>query len=158
MTKQCTTCGADFQALRAQRNCESCRQRTCETCGTAFVAERAKRRYCSRRCSDADHLDDYRRLARHWREVPSGCWIWTGSSSSDGLGYGMCGVRTADGSWKTSMAHRAVYEILNGPIPSEMHLDHLCRVPACVNPSHLEPVTPAENNRRAALHRKGDAA
>lgn len=29
-----------------------------------------------------------------------------------------------------------------------MQLDHLCRNPACCNPSHLEPVTPKENTRR----------
>jgi hypothetical protein len=39
------------------------------------------------------------------------------------------------------MAHRVVFEILKGPIPGGMVLDHLCRVPACVNPRHLEVVT-----------------
>jgi hypothetical protein len=29
-----------------------------------------------------------------------------------------------------------------------MQLDHLCRVPPCVNPEHLEPVTPAVNTQR----------
>jgi hypothetical protein len=51
-------------------------------------------------------------------------------------------------------AHRAVYLELVGPIPADRpHLDHLCRVPSCVRPAHLEPVTQAENNRRQALYR-----
>jgi hypothetical protein len=28
-------------------------------------------------------------------------------------------------------------------------IDHLCRVKACINPAHLEPVTSGENTRRA---------
>ncbi|MDQ1426633.1 MAG: hypothetical protein QOK39_109 [Acidimicrobiaceae bacterium] len=44
--------------------------------------------------------------------------------------------------------HRWSYEQLVGPIPDGLVLDHLCRVTACVNPAHLEPVTLAENFRR----------
>jgi hypothetical protein len=47
-------------------------------------------------------------------------------------------------------AHRVVYEILVGPIPSGLQLDHICSVPWCVNPDHLEPVTAKENTRRGS--------
>lgn len=69
--------------------------------------------------------------------VPSGCWRWTGKIDRGGYGqYSNCG------------AHRLVYEGLVATIAPGLQLDHLCRVVDCVNPDHLEPVTPAENNRR----------
>lgn len=34
-----------------------------------------------------------------------------------------------------------------------MHIDHKCRNPRCVNPAHLEPVTPSENMRRGRATR-----
>jgi segregation and condensation protein B len=42
------------------------------------------------------------------------------------------------------MAHRQSYRLIVGKIPVGLELDHLCRVPRCVNPYHLEPVTRAE--------------
>lgn len=45
-------------------------------------------------------------------------------------------------------AHRFAYERLVGLIPEGLQLDHLCRVPYCVNPAHLEPVTSRENTMR----------
>ena len=48
-----------------------------------------------------------------------------------------------------TLHHRQVYESIYGLIPKELELDHLCRVPRCINPEHLEPVTHAENMRRA---------
>lgn len=80
----------------------------------------------------------------------NGCWIWTGSK--DRAGYGRCvlnrRVASALGVSRSQAAHRHCYEILVGPIPEGHDLDHLCRVPACVNPDHLEPVTRSENLRR----------
>lgn len=73
----------------------------------------------------------------------SGCWLW--NREIDGKGYGM--YRMPDQSVKR--AHRVIYEQRRGPIPTGLELDHLCRVKRCVNPDHLEPVTHAENVRRA---------
>jgi HNH endonuclease len=71
----------------------------------------------------------------------TGCWLW--QASKDPRGYGQINV---DG--RPTKAQRVAWELFVGPIPEGLHIDHLCRVPSCVNPAHLEPVTAAENTRR----------
>lgn len=76
------------------------------------------------------------------------CWIWLGNL--DDWGYGRA-VSVRVSPTRTKMAHRWVYEQRVGPIPAGEQIDHLCRIPCCVNPEHLEAVTVAENVRRG-LH------
>jgi hypothetical protein len=74
-------------------------------------------------------------------ELEPFCWTWTGAVQS--RGYGSVGYQRRI--WST---HRLSYELLVGPIPDGLTIDHLCLNKRCCNPSHLEPVTNLENIRR----------
>lgn len=84
-----------------------------------------------------------------------GCVIWTGGTNWAGYGDFKDGARSGS-------AHRAAYELLGGPIAEGLQLDHVCHTRdascaggsdclhrRCINPHHLEPVTPSENTRRS---------
>lgn len=83
------------------------------------------------------------RIERNVARLPDapGCWLWTGTRKN---GYGRLNA-VIDGQHQCLLAHRVVYESLVGPVPDGLTLDHRCRVRACVNPAHLEPVTMKEN-------------
>lgn len=72
------------------------------------------------------------------------CWEWIGYRMP--AGYGKA---TVIGEGRKELAHRLAYRLFIGPIPDGLTLDHLCRNTGCVRPDHLEPVTLAENIRRA---------
>lgn len=80
---------------------------------------------------------------RFWGKIQKTehCWLWTTGTDEDG--YGVWWYKGG-----ARRAHRYSYELLE-PIPEGLHIDHLCRVTRCVRPAHLEPVTAAENQRRA---------
>lgn len=76
-------------------------------------------------------------------EPNSGCWLWVGTIV--GKGYGQYWRKNEK---RHDYAHRVVWESHHGPIKNGLEIDHLCRTPSCVNPSHLEPVTRSVNSRR----------
>ena len=83
-----------------------------------------------------------RTMKQLWVENPGGCWLWVGSIMPNGYGQKKHLQRNGP-------AHRWMYEQRIGPIPAGMQIDHVCNVRHCVNPEHLEVVTPEENRQRA---------
>jgi hypothetical protein len=78
------------------------------------------------------------------------CWVWRGAV--DRYGYGKATINHV-----RHIAHRVAYELMVGPIPEGLTLDHLCRNTLCVNPDHLDPVTNRVNIQRAAVARSAAA-
>lgn len=74
---------------------------------------------------------------RFWPYVnkTDACWLWTGGTR--GHGYGQMHHSWNGGAKKNIAAHRASWEIHNGPIPAGLQVLHRCDVPLCVNPEHL---------------------
>jgi hypothetical protein len=88
---------------------------------------------------------------RFWGKVDTAgdCWNWMADRHK--RGYGLFHVGRFGGKRRVSVAHRVAWEMLVGPIPSGLVLDHLCRNTSCVNPDHLEPVSQRENVLRGAV-------
>lgn len=83
-----------------------------------------------------------------WRRVEKGdaCWIWRGATRTPSRGGGIYGRVMRYG--RTRSAQVVAYELVVGPVPHGLVLDHLCRNTLCVRPDHLEPVTNIENIMR----------
>lgn len=93
---------------------------------------------------------------------PDECWLWPHADNGYGYGrirWGNDGYGSGPG--RIVLGHRLAYELLVGPIPDGLTLDHLCHTNdancdgrggclhrQCVNPGHLEPVTPSVNHSR----------
>lgn len=90
--------------------------------------------------TDAPRRRKATRLRVPWEniQITETCWLWTGRMDREGR-YSR---------WLSTSGHRHIYEAIVGTIPAGLELDHVCRITACVNPAHLEPVTRAENMRR----------
>lgn len=135
---ECEVCGSPFRVFPSQGR-------------KAVAFGHRPPRFCSRACMGVQQSVERRRppTERFWSKVDKDgiCWLWRGAIGANGYGA----FRGPDG--KTTTAHKFAYEALVGPVPSGLHLDHLCRIRSCVRPDHLEPVTPALNVRRAAVVR-----
>ncbi len=96
-------------------------------------------------------LDDLTRLVRTKTiDCDCGCWYRTGSTDSGG--YGKLKLRG-----KTLILHRYAYTRLVGDIPEGMTLDHRnCSSHRCINPAHMDVVSPLDNTLRANATRWHD--
>lgn len=109
----------------------------CERCGQP--RKRTALRFCSIACRDAA-TSPLPRFVAAVTSAGSECLFWRNGKPTH---YEMLRV---DG--RNVLAHRLAYELVKGTIPAGFTIDHLCRTPACVNPSHLEAVTGRENTLR----------
>lgn len=109
--------------------------RNCRTC----------RRESSRRYQAGEPVVVASTEDRFWAKVnkTDTCWLWEGSLHYKGYGQFLFNGRT-------QKAHRAAYQMLVGPIPEGLSIDHICHVRNCVNPEHLRPVTNKQNGEHRA--------
>lgn len=128
----CIECGTPPRDHLKRQRCNPCYQRHLRN-------EKRRGAFVDLRTSGGALVE---RLLAKVAVDPDGCWIFGGCLSGNGYG------NLRDGAQMVS-AHRASYEIFVGPIPPGLVIDHLCRVRACVNPAHLEPVTSQANVRRS---------
>ena len=82
---------------------------------------------------------------RFWEKVAfppceDDCWNWVAHRVG---GYGRFWLGSTN-----VQSPRWAYEEAYGPIPRGLEPDHLCRNPACVNPTHLEAVSHQDNTLR----------
>lgn len=77
-------------------------------------------------------------------EITGTCWLWRGTLTTAGYGH-------FNFQGRTYVAHRVSVELFTSPIPQGFHVDHLCRVHACVAPFHLEAVSARVNLWRGDL-------
>ena len=88
------------------------------------------------------HLPLSERVFKRLLVMPSGCWEWQGFRQPFGYGTIARGTREEG----KVLVHRAMWEIVVGPIPEGIDVLHECDNPPCANPAHLFLGTQADNN------------
>lgn len=88
-------------------------------------------------------MEDIIRFIKYLKINENGCWQWQGAIDKDGYGFFTLN--------KLMSAHRASHLLFKGVINEGNQVDHLCRNRPCVNPDHLEQVTPKVNTLRSPI-------
>lgn len=112
-------------------------------------------RYFLRAMSDDNPVID--RLRRRNISISNiGCWelpLTAEYDSKNRARYPQ--ISNAETGGKTMAVHRFVMRLgLSATLERFDFIDHMCRVHACCNPTHLDFATPAQNNLRSQIHRK----
>lgn len=160
-------CSVVCYAARNGRKTPSSRPGSpCRHCGedtgaTENALARGVGRFCSEPCRRAHRLTDVSVAERFWRRVNKNgpipphrpeigeCWIWTGSTASDGYGRAYAWGK----SWPTQ---QLAWRLTHGVIPTGSWGLHHCDNPPCVRPTHIFLGTQTDNMRDMAA--KGRAS
>ena len=117
---------------------------TCDHCGKTFTYKNRFRH--NKTCVPTEEA--------FWSRVnttdPDGCWEYMGER--DRKGYGRFSIQRQGKRFRWA-AHRLSVQLERGPIPEGLEVDHVCNNPPCVNPAHLELVTPKEHLERSVSRR-----
>lgn len=91
-------------------------------------------------------IDAWDRFMSYVQFCPvTGCWWWQGGTSS-----GKGNTAPYGSFWCGGATRRAAIFVcvVTGKMIPGHHVDHLCKQTLCVNPDHLEVVTPSINSSR----------
>lgn len=152
-TAICADCQTEKTAVFRRSLCPLCYERDMARRRGVLPRAEWEAQYAARRRS----VDPFTKVFGNTTPGPDGCVIFTGRERS--AGYGAISL----GGYRDASAHRVAYELLVGPIPAGMSIDHVCHNRSttcpggtgclhrrCVNPTHLEAVPASENTKRAA--------
>lgn len=95
-------------------------------------------------CNDTNKVQIFEKQVASKLQILGSCWVFTGCKDHKGYGYFRVGGRSG----KNFRLHKWTWEAINGPMPENLQCDHVCRVRACCNPFHIEPVSPKVNTAR----------
>jgi hypothetical protein len=161
VARVCLCCGAQFEVWRCwlkrgpcnycSRSCARMRRprtkASCSRCGTEMSNRYTDSGTVAPLCQPCRSRPAAERL---WERVDKNgpiarpgltpCWLWTGSTATDG--YGSIG----DGG-RVARTHVLSWTIANGPVTDGLFVLHKCDVRRCLRPSHLFLGTHADNMR-----------